>query len=166
MNPHIKVSVVIAMLMIVVTAGCVTQPVKPVEVTDVVEISGQDKAAIFNKSRQWFSQYFVSGKSVVDYENKDEGTIIGNGFATIGSDPLGIIKYGINYNMRIDAKDGRMRVITNITKHSNMDHKETYDVGYISEERNELAKNHVQKIVLDIKDYLLDKKFDKANANW
>lgn len=64
-----------------VVAGCQTTQYKPVEVTDVVNIPNQSQEEIYNKTRQWFSQYFVSGESVVDYEDPKTGTIIGNGIA-------------------------------------------------------------------------------------
>ena len=49
--------------------GCAMQPFVPTEATEVVDFPGQKQRDIYNKTRQWFSQYFVSGKSVVDYEN-------------------------------------------------------------------------------------------------
>src|ERR1700742_4390947 len=95
----LKTSVFVATLALM--AGCATQPYVPVETTEVIDLPGQKQRDIYNKSRQWFSQYFVSGKSVVDYESPEAGTIIGNGIATIGSDPFGIIKYNIHYNIRL-----------------------------------------------------------------
>ena len=87
-------------------SGCVTtQPYVPQEIVEVVEIPGKSKDEIFTKSRQWFSQYFVSGESVVDYEDQAAGTIIGNGIAGLGYDPFGIVHYDIHYNIRIDIKD-------------------------------------------------------------
>ncbi|MBU0485551.1 MAG: DUF4468 domain-containing protein [Proteobacteria bacterium] len=43
--------------------GCVTAFV-PIEMTQVVSVPEQSQKEIYNKARQWFSQYFVSGKIV------------------------------------------------------------------------------------------------------
>lgn len=154
---------VLMLSMVILVAGCVPQQYKPIETTEVVNVPSQDQKNIYNKTRQWFSQYFVSGKSVVDYENPETGTIIGNGVAQIGSDPFGIIQYKIEYNIRIDTKDGRFRALTNIVKHTNTDSKGTYTVNNVSKNRETDAVNHVSKIVNDIKNYVTDKKHD---SNW
>jgi Domain of unknown function (DUF4468) with TBP-like fold len=145
---------------LVLVASCATQPYVPIETTEVVNLPGQKQRDIYNKTRQWFSQYFVSGKSVVDYENAEAGTIIGNGVANIGRDPLGLIAYDIHYNVRIDMKDEKLRAVTRIIKHTNTDHKSTYDVSYSSEERDAKAKAHISMIVADIKKYVSDRKDD------
>jgi len=136
-----------------------------VETTEVVEVQNQNQKEIYAKARQWFSQYFVSGKSVVDYEDPETGTIIGNGIAQIGTDPFGLIKYNIEYNIRIDTKDGKFRVVTKIIKHTNTDTNGTYDVNYLSKDRESLAVQHVSKIVSDINKYVIDPKIDNK-SNW
>jgi len=143
--------------------GCAMQPYVPIETAAVVELAGQKQRDIYNKTRQWFSQYFVSGASVVDYENQETGTIIGNGVATIGSDPFGLITYRIHYNIRIDTKDEKLRAVTKIIKHTNTDSKSTYDVSYLSEDRNAMATAHISTIVADIKKYVKERKDD---SNW
>lgn len=144
-------------------AGCAMQPYVPIETSEVVDLPGQKQRDIYNKTRQWFSQYFVSGESVVDYESPETGTIIGNGVATIGTDPLGLITHRIHYNIRIDTKDDKLRAVTKIIKHTNTDSTSTYDVGYLSEERNAKARAHVSTIVADIKKYVAERKDD---SNW
>lgn len=142
-------------------AGCAMQPVVPVEATETISIPGQSQRDIYKKSRQWFSQYFVSGKSVVDYENPEAGTIIGNGIAKIGS-TMGVVVNEIHYNIRIDTKDEKFRVVTKIIKHTNTDSSSTYDVGYVTSERNADALAHVATIVANIKKYVTDTKHDPS----
>lgn len=146
-------------------AGCATTEYKAVEVTSVVNVPNQDQKALFKKTRQWFSQYFVSGESVVDYEDPESGTIIGNGIANIGSDPFGIIQYKIKYNVRIDTKDNKFRALTKIIEHTNTDSKSTYTVSYVSKERIADAEKQVNEIVKDIETYVTNKKLDNK-ANW
>src|SRR3954469_20214384 len=144
-------TVLLVATLVFLAAGCATQPVVPTEITEVVDLPGQKQRDIYNKTRQWFSQYFVSGKSVVDYESPEAGTIIGNGIADIGTDPVGIIKYQIHYNIRVDVKDEKLRAITKVNKHTNTDSSHTYDVGYITDDRSAKAKAQVSAIVADIK---------------
>ena len=144
--------------------GCVTtQPYVPQEIVKVVEIPGKSKDEIFTKSRQWFSQYFVSGESVVDYENQEAGTIIGNGIAENGRDPFGLVAYDFHYNMRIDIKDEKFRATTSITKHTNTDSKSTYDTSYVDDERKRKAEAKVSSVVEDLKNYIQS---DKVNSDW
>lgn len=150
----------LALAMFIFLTGCATQPFVPTETTEVVDIPGQKQRDIYNKTRQWFSQYFVSGKSVIDYENPESGTIIGNGIADIGTDAIGIIKHRIHYNIRIDVKDEKLRAITKINKFTNTDSSSTYDVLYITEEKNAKAKAHVSAIIADIKKYVNGKNDD------
>lgn len=151
--------------LVLLATGCVTQQYKPVETSNIVQVPNQNQKAIYDKTRQWFSQYFVSGKSVVDYENPETGTIIGNGIASIGSDAFGIIQYKIKYNVRIDTKDGKFRALTTINEHTNTDSSSTYTVNNVSKDREKDAINHVNKIISDIKDYVTNKKHD-SKSDW
>ena len=126
----------------------------PVESSSVVTASGKSQRAIYNKARQWFSEYFVSGESVVDYESPEAGTIIGNGIGNIGSDPLHIIKYRVHYTVRIDTKDGRFKVTTKVLKHTNSDSRSTYDVSHIPASRATMADKHIAEIVESLRQYV------------
>jgi len=156
---------IIILPLFIFAMGCVPQQYRPIEITKVVKVPNQNQKALYKKTRQWFSQYFVSGKSVVDYENPKAGTIIGNGIARIGSDPFGLIKYDIEYNIRIDTKNGRFRAITKINKHTNTDRSSTYTVNSVSKKREDNAANHVNEIVNKIKLYVTDKKHG-SSSNW
>lgn len=157
----------LVMLSIVITlTGCkATPPYAPVEITKVVNTPSQDKKELFKKTRQWFSHYFVSGESVIDYEDQESGTIIGNGIANIGTDPFGLIAYKIKYNIRIDTKDGKFRALTKVLGHMNTDSNSTYDVRYVPADRIALAEGHVNKIVQDIESYINNKKLND-NSSW
>ena len=91
----------IALSITLVLTGCATTEYKAVEIESIVNVPNQDQKSLFKKTRQWFSQYFVSGESVIDYEDQESGTIIGNGIASNGTDSFGLISYGFKYNIRI-----------------------------------------------------------------
>lgn len=155
-----------AIPVLIALSGCVTTaPYQPTEVKSVVDVPGQSQKEIYDKTRQWFSQYFVSGESVVDYEDPETGTIIGNGIAGIGSDVFGIIQQKIKFNIRIDTRDGQFRALTNIHEHTNSDTSQTYRVNVVPQSRAEKAENHVNQIVEDIKAYVLDSRH-ATDADW
>jgi flagellin-like hook-associated protein FlgL len=145
--------------------GCASTEYKTVEVASVVNVPNQSQKILFQKTRQWFSQYFVSGESVVDYEDAASGTIIGNGIANIGSDPFGLIQYDIKYNIRIDIKDNKFRALTKIIEHTNTDSNRTYTVGYLSKGRIADAEKKVNEIVKNIESYVTNQKLGDS-AEW
>lgn len=149
----------------ILVSGCATSSYtryEPIEITKVIELPGVKKNDIFDKSRQWFSQYFVSGESVVDYENAEAGSIIGNGIATIGSEMMGVVRHGIHYSIRLDVKDEKMRAFVKIIKHTNTDSQRTYDVDWLIEERNARATAHVEKVIEDLGRYVTA----GSDSNW
>lgn len=164
-NSIIKTAIFIGALSVV--AGCQTTSTayKPIEVEEVVNIPNQSQEEIYNKTRQWFSQYFVSGESVVDYEDPKTGTIIGNGIAENGADFMGIIRYSFKYNVRIDTKDGKFRAITKIVEHTNTDTKKSYTASYISDERSAAAEQKVKEIVSEIESYVTSERHD-TKSSW
>tara|TARA_R110002049_G_C9172598_1_gene562118 strand:+ start:8009 stop:8497 length:489 start_codon:yes stop_codon:yes gene_type:complete len=153
-----------ATLLLLLT-GCAMTEYKPVEITSVVNVPDQDQKELFKKTRQWFSQYFVSGESVIDYEDIESGTIIGNGIAKIGTDTFGLIDYKIKYNIRIDTKDNKFRALTKIVEHINNDGQRIYSVGYVDKERIADAEKHVNEIVKNIEEYVTNQKID-AKSDW
>ncbi|MCP4700485.1 MAG: DUF4468 domain-containing protein [Gammaproteobacteria bacterium] len=154
----------VAATLVAALSGCVSMKTfQPTEITEVVDLPGKSKTEIFRSARQWFSQYFVSGESVVDYENEETGTIIGNGIADAGNDAFGIISYEIHYNIRIDVKDGKLRAATKVIKHTNTDTEKTYVVHYLSAEREQAAEQQVKRIVSEMKAYILS---SKTESDW
>ncbi|MEA3587943.1 DUF4468 domain-containing protein [Pseudidiomarina sp. 1APP75-27a] len=151
-----------AALVLTLTGCQATTPYTPETVTNVVEVS-ESQETIYNKARQWFSEYFVSGESVIDYEDPSTGTIIGNGVATIGTDPFGLITHKINFSVRVDTKDNKFKVEYKIIKHTNTSDGQTYDVVNVSEDRREKAKQEVEKITADLRQYIQS---SSANDDW
>lgn len=140
---------------IALLSGCQsTSPYVPSVVSSVVEVE-KNKTEIYNRTRQWFSEYFVSGESVIDYEDASAGTIIGKGIATIGSGPFGMIDERINFTLRVDTKDNKFKTEYTINKHTNYDSTNgVYDVVNVNEERKQNAKKKVESITSDLKSYV------------
>lgn len=86
----------------------------------VIELSNFSKLQIFEKSKQWMALTFVSAKKVIEYEDRIEGKIIGNGLSTISYVPvvhsamLGNLTFPVEYDVRYsiveDIKDGKAKI--------------------------------------------------------
>jgi hypothetical protein len=85
---------------------------KETSIQIIREIPGQSKEAIFEKSKMWIARNFKSTKAVIEYDNKDNGTIIGNG---VIDRPLSAVYAGsfpstISFTMNQEIKDGKIRL--------------------------------------------------------
>lgn len=88
----------------------------------VFDAPGHDKAAIYTAGRQWIAENFKSAKAVIEYESKDDGTIIGNGNINYPCasawECLGKPDWTVPFTMRLEAKDERFRLtFSNIRLH-------------------------------------------------
>jgi hypothetical protein len=164
MNINLIIKTLIILVTGMLSIGCVsTQPYTPVELTNVINVEGSNQKILFDKSRQWFSEYFVSGESVIDYEDKQTGTIIGNGISSIGSDTFGIIEYTIHYTIRVDTKDGKLRIKSTVIKHTNTDSTNgTYDTNYVPDDRKLKAQNKIDSIINNLESYINN----SNDSNW
>lgn len=148
-------------------SGCQTIPqsVLSQPYHTVIRVEGKSSEEIYTILRQWFSQSFVSGEAVIDYEDKEEGTIIGNAYGTYGSDFTGMIEYHMKYQIRVDVKDDRFRVETKVLSHRNQDTSSSYDVVSVSPKRHEQAQAYLKGIALEMKSFI-DDRYSKDNLDW
>lgn len=75
---------ILFMVCLLMLAGCVSanyevMPNEQMVVLKIIEIPGKKKDELFELSKIWITKNFKSAKAVVEYENKETGTIIGNG---------------------------------------------------------------------------------------
>ena len=148
-------------------SGCqTTSQIVPAQTQQtVLSVQGKSSEETYTKLRQWFSQSFVSGEAVIDYEDKTEGTIIGNAYGTYGSDFTGIIEYYMKYQIRVDVKDGRFRVETTILSHRNRDSSKSYDMPRVSAKRSSQAQAYLNRITSDMKSFV-ENRASGSNADW
>ena len=104
-----------------VLVGCASA--MPVEDADrtievVQEVPGISKDQIFNATKVWVAGNFRSAKQIIEYENREEGTLIGNAsipFPCSGIGCTGNDDWHMPFTMRVDMKDGRFRIgFTNV----------------------------------------------------
>lgn len=79
----------------------------------VVEVPGASKDKIYDGTRIWIAENFRSAKAVLEYENKESGTLIGNGnikYPCQGMDCIAKSDWSTHFTMRVDTKDGKFKV--------------------------------------------------------
>jgi hypothetical protein len=84
-------------------------------IVQVFEVPGHTKDEIFLASKMWLAENFKSAKAVVEYEDKSEGAIIGNGRTSFICEGGWVCRQKANtwivvFKMKIEAKDGRFRL--------------------------------------------------------
>ncbi len=78
------------------------------ERSNIVDLPGQTKQQIFEKSRQWLTYKFVSGRAVMDYSEQSMGRIIAKGSLYLDSFMgSGMYSYLI---ATIDSVNGRAKI--------------------------------------------------------
>jgi hypothetical protein len=104
---------VVAALMQVGCAGM--QPITDAERTfdAIFEVPGFTKDQIFNSTKIWIAENFHSAKAVLEFENKEQGVLIGNGsikYPCSGLECLAKDDWSIPFTMRVDMKDGKFKL--------------------------------------------------------
>lgn len=102
---------------VLVICGCAGAQVVPIkDLQKVVEVPGFTKDQIFDAVKIYIAGNFKSAKAVLEYENKVNGTIIGNGriYYPFHSGTGGFVRdalrnWMVSFTMKIDIKDGRFR---------------------------------------------------------
>jgi len=89
-------------------AGSMTAVTNDTKLNRVVEVENMSKDEIFVKSMEWFSRTFKESKSVIDYQDKEAGKIIGNG-AVVHYFNM-IVNGQVKFSVKIEAKENRSRI--------------------------------------------------------
>jgi hypothetical protein len=106
-----QLSLVFAFLLFVGCAAHVRDEDKTF--SQVFETPGQSKDVLYEKVKIWITQNFKSAKSVIEYDNKENGSIIGNGMIKYPCSGLDCIAKGdwtVPFTMRVDLKNNKFRL--------------------------------------------------------
>lgn len=104
-----------AALLLLSLFGCASmQPVsqQDLSIEKVVEVPDLNKDQIYDQTKIWIAENFRSAKAVLEYENKETGTIIGNGTMSYPCSGLGCLAkadWKTHFTMRVDIKDSKYR---------------------------------------------------------
>ena len=100
-------------MMLILLFGCAgMQSVSEGPIEKIVSVRGFSKNQIFDRTKIYIAENFRSTKAVLEYENKETGTIIGNGkikYPATGFGATALKDWTVNFTMRVDIKDGRFR---------------------------------------------------------
>lgn len=76
----------------------------------IIEIPGQTKDQIYIKANSWFVETFNSAESVIEFQDKEAGKIMGK---YVFSYAEGVYTYSVKQTVDISIKDDKVRVIIN-----------------------------------------------------
>lgn len=159
-------------------SGCMTMPTptdkKMDDVTEVIDVPNKTKVQIFEDSRIWIAQSFKSANNVIQYADKDTGSIIGKGNIPYPCD--GFVDCGafgkdkVNFTIKIDSKDNKARVtISDITR-TNLTYVQGGYNANIGKESPINIVEHQQKITMKLQDVVGQYKnaitSKDTNQNW
>ncbi len=103
-------------IIILLLCGCATtqrlRTYAPLEM--ISQIPGLNKNQIYDQSKVFIAENFRSAKAVIDLDNKEQGTLIGNGnigYPCGNSFTCGALRnWRVHFKMRIDVKDEKVRI--------------------------------------------------------
>ncbi len=76
----------------------------------VIEVSGKAKDQIYIKANGWFVETFNSAESVIEFQDKEAGKIMGKYVFTYSE---GVYTYSVKQTVDIEMKEGKIRVKVN-----------------------------------------------------
>lgn len=85
----------------------------------IVEVPDMKKDEIYNRALSYFTYNYVSGKSVIQVQDKENGLIVGKGVYDDVHIGISIITTYVDawHILRVDVKEGRARVIITLTEY-------------------------------------------------
>lgn len=98
---------ILALLLCTMLAGCATLAPDQMQIQQVIEVPNTTQSLLFDRSRMWYAEAFRSANFVIQYENKDNGTIMGNGQV---SDSIMMVRYDMRFLIVTEVKDNKARI--------------------------------------------------------
>jgi len=102
--------VVLMMVVAITLCGCSGYRAlssSEMHIQKVVEIPNTPKGVLFNRSRMWYATAFKSANTVIQYENEENGTIMGNGFVV---DSIMTSHHELRFSIQTEVKDNKARI--------------------------------------------------------
>lgn len=109
--------------------------------------STTNKESLYVAMRSFMAIYYKSSKNVIEMEDKDAGLIIGKATSEFNAHNIFLSAYDgyLDYNIKIQTKDGRIRVeISNFYHHNIPGHQKEANLGVLTT-ANEYATSGIQK---------------------
>lgn len=86
----------------------------------IIEAPGVSKDEIYNRAFNYFTYNYVSGKSVIQNQDKEAGLLVGKGIYNDVHIGVSILTTYIDawHILRVDAKDGRARAMVTLLEYN------------------------------------------------
>ena len=101
-------------MVIMLISGCASMSVADPNLNyqKTYEQPGKSKEDIYSKALQWLARTYNDSKAVIEYQNEEEGKIIGRGISEVTFNPTLIapITHQIQYTITIDIKENKIRI--------------------------------------------------------
>jgi hypothetical protein len=82
--------------------------------TGVVQVDGTNKADLYARAREWFTDNFKSADAVLEMEDKEAGILVGKAYSDItGMTATMMHAMKMWYNVKVEVKDNRYRYTIN-----------------------------------------------------
>ncbi len=152
---------IVIIIVLSVFSGCVATKPLPSDLTTyekIFSLPNQSKDQLYIKTNEWFVRTFVSSESIIEFQDKDAGKILGK---YVNDFTKGIYNYRVKQVISIDIKEGKVRLIINeplIKATGSVLSTEPYNFPYKkikSLSQLELIKTHWQKLASDLENTLI-----------
>jgi hypothetical protein len=154
--------VIWALLVSVVLSGCSgfhAMSPDEMQIQKVVEVPNTPKDVLFDKSRMWYAAAFRSATAVIQYENKENGTIMGNG---VVSDLIMMTPCDMRFSVATEVKDNKAR-ITATGLSINLNHKGEQPVNRRMWDN---FKDRIEEIMTGYEQYIKGQSINSKSDNW
>jgi len=104
-----KMTVMVLSTLVMLTGCHASHTEKPDDMTvqRVIEVPNVDKGTLFDTSRMWYASSFNQENSVIQYENRENGIIMGNGLLV---DYTFLDEHRIKFYLSTEVKDNKVRI--------------------------------------------------------
>lgn len=155
---------VVILFILLIVAGCASMTTTPLQEKPVVikvYDSNKEKDDIYRIANEWMVETFKSSSEVIQYQDKEEGVIIGKGLTLIGSNFAGS-SYA-HFTIKIETKENKTRLsITDV-------YLEIKTGGGNTSKRqieNQETWKKVKAELIDIADSYKNKLMSSSNESW
>lgn len=149
---------IIPLIFIVFLSGCTMQQKIPetqvLESQYIVEVDQVSKGVLFERSKQFLAEAFRSAQAVIQYQDFDEGRIMGKGVINAPEDKgIAVIPWTFNFSFVIDVKANKARLTTADYRYArnNMPLKYTDALDAIQPKLDELGALFKSRMVVPVK---------------
>ena len=111
-----KLCSLIFLMLLITLVGCAGMqqaPASELEFQRIVKVPGFSKDKIYNATKIWIAENFRSAKAVIEHDDKEGGTLIGNGniqYPCRGVECVAKGNWKVHFKMRVDVKDDKFRL--------------------------------------------------------